>query len=759
MFNLTNNEIENIDTQLNPKIKWAEQNSVLAEQLAMDATRLLSCTSERFEDYKNKGFFNRCVTSFSGKTADMQRQNQNDLIELQKAGWRYLQLLNDRDILMAHSLITIKNNLETLAIEDTKTREEITRLAIKVKQRFDGLSKRVDDLEVTVNLLHWLSTIEVQDYDDNYSYYFRLLCLVDDFKSRKANNWNYKDIQCLQQAILKAKINRKERITINNFIIRLIDEIEEQSFPLFNGLIKAFIDNKKISSEWIDENISSPVFNCLYLIAAKYNDSKSFAIGNQENLKEGTTHKEIITSGIIQIIKDVGVDTDKELQLQDIALEILSCSQLTQTLISNSHELIEDDVLENQSNYLLKPSQLENESLYENNILEDLQLSLIDKKFDNGTNFTVFIDDDNKVKTFGSNNEYMGIGTKENFSGKVEEVIDLPLNLKCISISTGNYHSLALFENGDIYSWGGGYKYGSDCGELGCNTKEPKLSGFKVIGLPKNIKPIKIIASANSSMVLLENGDLYGAGKITNSLIFVPYKLDFKVKDFDIFYDSNDKAIVLINKENNVLIRNIDNSYGEEFTWCKYEENGFFNPIGLPENVEIIKIMAGSCYLYVLTSENTLYAIGDNKTGQLGTNDYMNQKTSFSKIYDLKGEILQVVTNHETYSSHREKHFTIILTSSGIYGCGNNDNYQLGEKINYRAENWESGLIFKDKHETKYYYEKKPKLISKLTNYINGGGSFEISCDDQHTYLYNFSEQKIHILGDYLHEKLVTKDL
>ena len=24
----------------------------------------------------------------------------------------------------------------------------------------------------------------------------------------------------------------------------------------------------------------------------------------------------------------------------------------------------------------------------------------------------------------------------------------------------------------------------------------------------------------------------------------------------------------------------------------------------------------------------------------------------------------------------------------------------------------------------KYYYEKKPKLISKLTNYINGGGSF-----------------------------------
>jgi hypothetical protein len=755
MFNLTNNEIENIDIQLNPKIKWAEQNSVLAEQLAMDATRLLSCTSERFEEYKDKGFFNRCVTSFSGKTADMQRQNQNDLIELQKAGWRYLQLLNDRDILMAHSLITIKNNLETLAIEDIKTREEITRLAIKVKQRFDGLSKRVDDLEVTVNLLHWLSTIEVQDYDDNYSYYFRLLCLIDDFRTRKADNWNYKDIQCLQQAILKAKIDRKEKITINNFIIRLIEEIEEQSFPLFHGLIIPFIDNKKVSLEWIDENISSPVFNCLYLIAAKYNDSKSFAIGNQENLKEGTTHKEIITSGIIQIIKDVGVDTEKELQLQDIALEILSCSKLTQTLIFNSNdEFIDEDTLKSQSNYILETSQLENESLYENNILEDLQLSLIDKKFDNGTNFTVFIDNDNKVKTFGSNNRCMGIGTKVTFPEEVVNVVDLPLSLKCISISVGNSHTLALFDNGDVYSWGQ-----SDYGALGNNTKEERLSGFKVIGLPKDIRPIKIVASANSSIILLENGNLYVAGRLTDSLIFIPYKLSFKVKDFDIFYDDNDKAIVLIDKENDVLIRNLNNSHCEEWNWCKHEDESFFKPIGLPEYTEIVKIVAGTCYLFVLTVENTLYAIGNNKSGQLGVNDYTNNKNCFTKIYDLKGKILQVVTNHRYYSSHSENHFTIILTSSGIYGCGGNEYCQLGEKKNSRTKTWKSGLIFKDEHEIKYYYEVKLKLISELTNYINGGANFEISCNDEQTYLYNFSEQKIHILGGSIILELITKDL
>ena len=65
----------------------------------------------------------RCWSSFSGKTSQTQRDNQNDLISMQKTAWRYLQMLNERDILMAHSLITIKNNLETLAIKEEETRE------------------------------------------------------------------------------------------------------------------------------------------------------------------------------------------------------------------------------------------------------------------------------------------------------------------------------------------------------------------------------------------------------------------------------------------------------------------------------------------------------------------------------------------------------------------------------------------------------------------------------------------------------------
>ena len=266
MYNLTLEEIETIDNELDSKLLWAKENQTLAEQLAMDATKLLSCTVDRISEYENKGFFMRCWSSFSGKTSQTQRDNQNDLISMQKTAWRYLHMLNERDILMAHSLITIKNNLETLAIKEEETREEITKFAIKVKERFNELNRRVDNLEIDVNVLQWLTTIKVQDYDERYPYYIRLLVLIYDFQSKKSDNWNAKDIQSLQQAILDAKIDRKDKITIDNFVNNILDEIEDYSFEMFEKLSKNLLDNIEIDSREITEEISSPVFASIFLI-------------------------------------------------------------------------------------------------------------------------------------------------------------------------------------------------------------------------------------------------------------------------------------------------------------------------------------------------------------------------------------------------------------------------------------------------------------------------------------------------------------
>ncbi len=148
MFNFTTNELAKINDILDPKLAWAKTRTVETQQLALDATRMLSCTEGRLQEYYDKGFFKRCWYTLSGKTGSLDRANQNDLIYMQKISWRYLNLLQERDLMLAHSLITVRNNLLTLAIQEEETRKDITQMANRIYDRFTCIEQRVDNLEV-----------------------------------------------------------------------------------------------------------------------------------------------------------------------------------------------------------------------------------------------------------------------------------------------------------------------------------------------------------------------------------------------------------------------------------------------------------------------------------------------------------------------------------------------------------------------------------------------------------------------------------
>ena len=834
MLAMSETEIIEVDEQLNPKLQWAEQNKELAEQLAMDATRLMSCTNERLEDYKDKGFFKRCASSFSGKTAKMQRDNQYDLVEMQKMGWRYLQMLNERDILMAHSLVTIKNNLETLAVKEDETREEIARFATKVKDRFNSHARRLDELEVAVDIQQWLTTIEVQDYDERYPKHMRLLCLVRDFKSKKADDWNMKNIQCLQQAIHNAKIDRKEKITLEQFVCNLIDEIDENSFEIFNEITTLnSYDTQKINTSFLVDEIASPTFNSLYQISDNYTNASiavKVLIKHTENLEKKDAIKEVI----LEYIQNAGVDINKELQLQDIALEILSCSKLAQELFKKSSPNIRETKNEIALERLNQIDDVDNEQIAEIeqlNTQQDLELSLIAKQFAIGNNFGILISNDGVIKSFGTNiNGCLGIGNnevlncslfsqtfdhfsrahngnadldealhqmfsgdgsfggfnsnreREKYSTSKEapstffDVIDLPKNIKCISIDAGYRHALALFENGDVYAWG----Y-SASGQLGDDTNEDRLSPFKVIGLPKDIKPVKIIAGAGSSVVLLETGDLYITGQIVNSLVFVPYLLDFKVKDVELLYDELDQGVVLVQDDNSIIVRKA-NEYSN-LDWCNFDDNDMYQLKGLHGDAIVKKIIAGSDYLFVLTQNNTLYGIGQNKDGQLGLNSHSNTIKSFSKVYGIEGEIRQIATSKakSNFEHNDEKHFTLIMTDCYVYGCGTNTKFQLGQQDNYYKAPSKIGILEAKKYtttkiiagffggpiantivkeivdtdtkdtesvETEYYAEIKPKNIKILSNLLNTTDNIEIACGNDVSYMYNFTTSQFYKLGN-----------
>jgi alpha-tubulin suppressor-like RCC1 family protein len=84
---------------------------------------------------------------------------------------------------------------------------------------------------------------------------------------------------------------------------------------------------------------------------------------------------------------------------------------------------------------------------------------------------------------------------------------------KIIQISCGDYHSEALSDNGEVFSWGGGggaYNRGQ-CGHGDIKDIEtPKRIDFF-----KNIKCVKVVCGGYHTMVLTEDNLLYGFGKGT----------------------------------------------------------------------------------------------------------------------------------------------------------------------------------------------------------------------------------------------------
>ncbi len=332
IFDHSPDELATIEQSLEPKLVWAQTRAAEAEQMALDATRLLSCTANRLNDYTGQGFFKRCWHKLCGKHGEIQIANQKDLIEMQKYAWRYINLLQERDLLLAHSAVTLKNNLVTLAVAQEETRNEITRMAERVYARFVNLENRVDDLEAATNIHGWLLTIATYDYDEKFSPHLRLLKLVGDFLSLKKDDWNIAEIKYLQQAVKEAGLPWKEEIRLADFVDELIDEIEDTSFSQYQELLCLGYGepDNPIPASFVLENVPVPSFTSLYKIAESYTSSSETidALTDDLNISKKDAIKKVLTT----FIRKQGIDLEMSIPLRDLAVELMNCVRLTKKL-------------------------------------------------------------------------------------------------------------------------------------------------------------------------------------------------------------------------------------------------------------------------------------------------------------------------------------------------------------------------------------------------------------------------------------------
>ena len=328
MHNSSKKEIADIDKNLGQALYLAKNGKVLAEQLALDSTRLLSVTTDNYEINCNRGFMKRVWHNLSGQQTSIQQSKTDDLITMQKHSWRYLTHLQQQNCLQADSMIALRNNMLTLSLQEKQTKELVNKMGKVLLEKFRELSDRLSKVETTQGIHTWLLTLESRDYDERFSPRMRLLKILQDFFKLKMGEWSPDDLLMLQGAIQDVGLDRKEKLTTESFVYDLVGEIRNSDFDNYENLL---VSEDVIPRNRILDEISSLSYFAVHHTAANYQKgSETVAIlGDDisEERRNNAIHKIILGQ-----LKNEGLLLNAEFKLGDLAIELLHCKRLAHSL-------------------------------------------------------------------------------------------------------------------------------------------------------------------------------------------------------------------------------------------------------------------------------------------------------------------------------------------------------------------------------------------------------------------------------------------
>lgn len=218
------------------------------------------------------------------------------------------------------------------------------------------------------------------------------------------------------------------------------------------------------------------------------------------------------------------------------------------------------------------------------------------------------------------------------------------INGTATKVDAGWYHSLMATEDGTVYSFG----FGAN-GRLGTgnntNQAEPVKvldNGTEFINGDSSNKVVDVSASWAHSLILTENGTVYGFGFNGEGRL------------------GNNSTV-----ESNVPVKIADN--GTEFV------NG-------DPNNKVVKISAGDHHSLILTEDGTVYSFGRNNVGQLGIGNTVN--SSIPKKVASTADFNNGDSSNKVVDISAGEYHSLILTEDGTtYGFGSNGSRQIGTTV------------------------------------------------------------------------------
>lgn len=297
------------------------------------------------------------------------------------------------------------------------------------------------------------------------------------------------------------------------------------------------------------------------------------------------------------------------------------------------------------------------------------------KQVDIGMSHTLALRSDGTIWAWGNNSKGQ-IGQGNTSSLYVDKITQIGTALDWKEISAGDYHNLALNTNGEVYAWGDNHYGQIGDGFWGSGTISETL-----VQSGNSSNWMKINARDDQSYAISFTEDLFGWGK------HFDYHLGLgQTQDYNIITPTEIKTGMsdisgggissLAVYQYNTLWGWGDNTYGQLAV-----PDTTFVSTDVPDNsnglTETTDISAGGQHSYIIrfnvsgNSNYTLWSVGDNSFGQLGTNDPGAESPTPGKITATG------VTSWNTVAAG--KYHGLAIGSNGtLWSWGFNDNGQLG---------------------------------------------------------------------------------
>lgn len=272
---------------------------------------------------------------------------------------------------------------------------------------------------------------------------------------------------------------------------------------------------------------------------------------------------------------------------------------------------------------------------------------------DAGENHTLAIRNDGTLWSWGSNNFYkLGYGT---LSGTNPNPNMVGTSNDWQSVSAGQWHSAGIKTNGTLWVWG--YNFYGQGGQGTGGTTYAIISTPTQVGTDNNWLSVSV--GTNYTLAIKSDGTLWGTGTNENGQLGIgtPLAAVFMTQ---IGTDTNWKQVSANNgfsiglKTDGTLLQwggnltNIPTQFGTQADWNKIATRGTF----------------------AIKTNGTLWAWGSNQFGQLGDGTTINRPNPVQIGADANW---QKISNHFN-------HTVATKVDNSLWVWGDNDNGQLGDE-------------------------------------------------------------------------------